>query len=246
MIHNWNMYICIYHIKSDMIQKISMHFHKWIYIYIYTYIVCVWERGQEASKRRRERWDGETLESRCAAKARSEQWKLVPRNTCFLGPRIGVPNLEPPVSAAKSAVLLLWPILVAFLGPKSMLAGVTMFLLDTHIRTRNGRGGGNRTGYRSNGCANAYWEQLQPAILRGPRSDKPYSAWFGKFIFKATWRPLNLKRDPRKKRQQEARKTHKDPFGKAQEYNASRKSTDAWLLVCLGPVAASSTFGITL
>ena len=32
------------------------------YVNIYIYTVCVKERGQEASKRRREGWDGETLD----------------------------------------------------------------------------------------------------------------------------------------------------------------------------------------
>ena len=36
------------------------------------------------------------------------------------------------------------------------------------------------------------------AILRGPRSEKPYSACFGSSIFKATRRALNLKRVPGK------------------------------------------------
>ena len=35
-------------------------------------------------------------------------------------------------------------------------------------------------------------------ILRGPRSEKPYSAWFGSSIFKATRRAVNLKRGPGK------------------------------------------------
>ena len=77
-----------------------------IYIYIYIHSVC----GSLGKKLPKDEREGETEKlSHQGAEERKVRavGSLCRRKTSFLGPRIGVPNLELPVSSAKSAGLFL-------------------------------------------------------------------------------------------------------------------------------------------